>query len=471
VRVEDQLLINTVSGISLTFSSDNQGFIVDSGQGQVRYFSLNAEKSKIAFKKTFTGKGIYPQENLFYKFPNSTGYGYHFEYSAGFFSADNKKIFLNPVSDQWDYRSDLRELSIYDVSTGLLIKKFPYFPDFLGTTLTGTVWLPSLQTFGVLLNNIYTGTTFATLDIQSGSFSKIIDNNKRVRQAVGFSPQGDLLVSAQGNKVFSWDIKNNGYWQLPVDQKVTAGTDYMGSRNISFSPDGKTIAISDLYDGTSFINSVDYSRINITNQNKFFYLKNGYSGCTDGKKIIISSAQGNIINQFDAANITDLDYNETRNILATASIEGLKVWDLSDYSNTKLLFSGKLTSYNLYYGSVRFSPDGKYVAARTYFSADLQQQGVSIWNTETGQLIPDLEVGFVKDLAFFPDSKMIALSINDIFGGSLISIFDLSTGKSIFSTEAGYFQSHFPPSLAFSPDGKFLAVLPAYGYVSIWGIP
>jgi len=58
----------------------------------------------------------------------------------------------------------------------------------------------------------------------------------------------------------------------------------------------------------------------------------------------------------DAANITDLDYNETRNILATASIEGLKVWDLSDYSNTKLLFSGKLTSYNLYYGSVRFSP-------------------------------------------------------------------------------------------------------------------
>jgi hypothetical protein len=464
LRTEDRLLINGITGISLTFTSDNQGFIVDDGNGRINQYHLTSDRSKIEFINAFSGEGVY-LDFSYYKYYDS----YAFQYSqnespnsAGVFSADNTKVLVVNPGDKNQGSSLMHsEIYIYDVSTGSLINRYP---DFSYPLFSGALWLPSLNTFAVLIEELTAGTSLITLDLQSGSFTKIIDNRKVTRQAVNFSTKSDLLVIAQGNSVLSWDLKNSGYWQLPISPDDLSNSS--SRTKIGFSPDGKTISISDTLGVTHFISSVDYSAINTSLQNKFLYLNNGYYGWINGNELYRRNEQGIDLQPFEVGPVYDLDFNSARNLLATVSVAGLKVWDLSDLTREKILFSDKLTKFVNYFGSVSFSPDGNYVAAET-------EDAVAIWRTNDGQLIYKLWSGYWMEFAFSADSKMIAISGNGGFDSSQVSLFDLSTGKSIFSTGWDSFQGSIsnPPKLSFSPDGKYMAVLPAFGFVSIWGIP
>jgi len=146
-----------------------------------------------------------------------------------------------------------------------------------------------ITTFGVLLNNIYTGTTFATLDIHPGHFQRllIIIN---VSAGSWFFSQGDLLVSAQGNKVFSWDIKNNGYWNCRSIKKSLPAQIIWGLEIYPFHRTAKQLRflISMMEPVYKFCRLF---RINITNQINSFILRMDILDA-HGKKIIISSAQG-----------------------------------------------------------------------------------------------------------------------------------------------------------------------------------
>lgn len=75
------------------------------------------------------------------------------------------------------------------------------------------------------------------------------------------------------------------------------------------------------------------------------------------------------------------------------------------------------------------------------------------------------------DLEFSPDSQMLAISTFSLLGGIHIEIFDLASGNKLFSTGEDYVEGDFAPKIAFSPDGKYFAVLPEVGYPQIWGIP
>jgi WD40 repeat protein len=111
------------------------------------------------------------------------------------------------------------------------------------------------------------------------------------------------------------------------------------------------------------------------------------------------------------------------------------------------------------YSDVRLSPDGRFLAAR-------EDQTITIWNATTGQLItrwPDL--GYVRGLAFSPDSKTLLLEtpaermpIDDQKKSALqFRRYNLRTGRLV--SEVQLDQIHYWTRWAkFTADGKSVVI-------------
>lgn len=451
-RWNDRYLLNSFSGNSITFSPDGQGVAVDSGTGKVNYYKIAPEKAQFEKNKQFAGRGVSAYD--YFIQPNK----------AGIFSSDNTKLLIlsNVGINAWNKK----EILIYDTNSGSLMQKYVlhqyyHYPQFLDA-----LWVPEHQEFAFLIDQ-EASPDFGLLDMKSGSMTKVIEKSRSmIDSAISFNPSDSLLVYTQANRVYSWDIENNGYWQFP-DYEANPIDSPIVTQKISFLPDDG-IAVTDTFSQTHFYNSSDYSIIKESEGGIIFHPPNtNYHVWTNGWEIAVDDNQGNHLHRFTIKN-TDFDYYAPNNLLATVSEEGVKVWDLSNLYEEKLLFTDKVTDIEWYYGNVIFSPDGKYVAATKNING--YSEVVSIWNTNDGKLIYDLAGGYSVGFAFSADSKMIAISLSDM-GGSQVSIFDLSTGKSIFSTGGHFSNGDFPPKLSFSSNGKYLAILPNYGYPQVWGIP
>ncbi|MGY0234006.1 nSTAND1 domain-containing NTPase [Longispora urticae] len=113
---------------------------------------------------------------------------------------------------------------------------------------------------------------------------------------------------------------------------------------------------------------------------------------------------------------------------------------------------------------VRFSPDGKLVAAAGEGSQ------VTLANPETGQLIRLLkitdrrgEVRRIDDISFSPDGRLLAT----FSSSSSVSLWDTVTGESV---AGDLMDSISPVAVKFSPVGGLLAVGTSDGIVSLWNL-
>jgi WD40 repeat protein len=136
-----------------------------------------------------------------------------------------------------------------------------------------------------------------------------------------------------------------------------------------------------------------------------------------------------------------LAYSPDGKILASGDKDGeIRLWDTGDLS---LLH--ELPAYLVPVKSVAFSPDGRTLAAGS------QDGSITLWDPATGQLVNQLSghSGTVNSLAFSPDGKVLASGGGD---GKLVR-WDAATGQVIssFSGDLGIIHS-----LAFSPDGRAL---------------
>jgi WD40 repeat protein len=329
VRAADREYIETYSGTNMQFTSDSQGIIVDSGTGQVNYYEINEDRSAVTLAKSVTGKGL--------KYYNA---------SPGMLSEDKTKLLVAKPED--GAGGMLVELRIFELISGERTTFNEINLKVGVTSIKDWVWLPGLQTFGVLLGGSMGIPEFYTLNSNSKTLTKVFGRSPDAdRSEIKFTSSSGELVFARGEQVTIWDIRNNFY---------------------TFPQEGLSA----------------YSA---------FFIGNGKDRSPDGRYQVTLSEKAN---------------PGFRNSVLV-SVNGILKNDFSGYSSL--------------------------------------------------------------DYAFSPDGKMLAVSSFSIARGTNISVFNLATDEKLFFSGDYFSDGDFAPKITFSPDGKYLAVLPEAGYPQIWGIP
>ena len=446
LRASDQRLINVFSGVSITFTHESRGFTVDNGKGIVNYFLLNPDLSNAELNKSFIGKGIREDWNR---------WG-----NAGIFSNDDKKLLLVQTKDI-NFNEILEKIIVYDFNTG--VRQEVSNDTWIEYNDINAVWIEDLQSFGMRLCKDYV-CHISIFGDETESLKNYLTDWVG-GHTLEFSNNSELLVLEQfyNHSLLIWDIKNNGYWPLSMDQQDNKLVNNNYSR-IVFSPDDTVFYYYSNFSKYYLIDAQNYSILSIDEAERNISLRSNFIGKTNGWEAVIYDKDTNkeIVRITD--DNTDVDFNFDKKLLATVSNDGLNVWEYSDLQQVKLIFNKKIAHGN--YNQVSFSPDGRFIAALD--GENPYDIKVNIWNSIDGSLVYRLGGGYWhKDFAFSPDSNMIAVSSDSPVS---FSIFNLLTGEIIFSS-VNYLCGGAGPSLAFSPDGKYLAVLCSNTYPQIWGIP
>ena len=174
------------------------------------------------------------------------------------------------------------------------------------------------------------------------------------------------------------------------------------------------------------------------------------SGGSDSIPRLWDAETGGLIREFTKQNSVILDIDISSKLIAVASpgIDGVKIFNLNDYSLIKTL-NGCL--------NLAFSSDGKYLIT----SRGETSSGITVFDTQSWEIIH--QISFTKssfDLCISPDNKYLARSENwgDVSTenkeGS-IEIYSFPDLKLLRILEKKDYLGC--KSLAFSPDGLYLA--------------
>ena len=310
-------------------------------------------------------------------------------------------------------------------------------------------------------------------DIQGNLLAEFKGHGASVRSIV-FSPDGKYLATgSEDNTARLWDLKGN----LLREFKSNSG----GVQSVVFSPDGEylvtgswnTISLWDLQGNLIWKlqgrghNREDVMSVAFSPDGK--YIATGGGGAD--KTARLWDLQGNLLRKFTGHKdgLIGVIFSHDGKYIATASSDKTaRLWDFQ--GNLLVEFKGHGADVR----SIAFSPDDQYLAtgswdhtARLWDLHDLAKFNDSKPNDEnlstfsTWERVSDYEEedqvlmksirhpGTVESVAFSPDGKYLATGSNDNIDRlwSLQSHFFVEFKKDKDNVE----------SVAFSPDGKYLA--------------
>ena len=312
-------------------------------------------------------------------------------------------------------------------------------------------------------------------DAQRGSAPRIITDLDDVVFAVTFSPDGSTLAIARGasdpeqryGKVELWDTKTGRL------RHVIKGFDGP-VRSISFSPDGSTLISA----------SSEYSTQNIQGRTRswltpsrgelkwweaqtgelkrkltlpsehIYWLRAAYS--PNGKQIVVAETSYRVafLVPYSRPDAPGLDPASIRASIPTSFVESdLKLLDAQTGAVTLKLDTSRS-------GTFAFSPDGALMAKEN-------GKEIRVWDVQTGREDHRLKgfKGSPNTIAFSPDGKYLAVAVTRyyqenagtmirIIGSSAVQVFDVRTWQMAFQLP----NIGMVNSLAFEPGGRFLLI-------------
>ena len=318
-------------------------------------------------------------------------------------------------------------------------------------------------------------TTIKLLSLDSKEFITLKGHSTEV-DSVSFSPDGKLLASGSEDGIIKlWGINGNLIWTIQGHStEVDSENNNIGVvKNISFSPDGKTIA-SASWDGTIKLWSLDGKEIKAFQGDK--YLFNTVSFSPDGKMLASGNRNGSMT-------LWNLNSNSqwTRSVNRSVKNDGqIAIWSVSFSFDGKMIASAsrdgttkvwildgtELATFNGHGGSansVSFSLDNKTLAAGN------EDGSVKLWSL-SGERRPTLKLDdkvSINTFSFSPDGKTVALG-----GFKKVTIWSLDGKKKEFQVAPNTPQSEssgMVDSLSFSSDGKSLAAS-ANLIIQLWSL-
>ncbi len=284
-------------------------------------------------------------------------------------------------------------------------------------------------------------------DAQQKNIATILDGHVDTVESVAFSPDGRTIAVSETKKGYTgslflraWDastlteIDTRTY---PFGDRSFSGQRAFSNKNISFSPDGKTILGRCEQSVMCLRDAVTYTEIRrLETPNNWGWMP-----------IVVFSPDGRTL--------ACVAYNYRYQGLSGNNL--VRLWDVD--TDTEI---GRLWDWEQIGGvnSVAFSPDGRSLA-----TAGRLDGTVRLWDVDTQTQIARLRghTGWVNDVSFSPDGKTIVSGSND----RTVRIWDVDT-----RSEIGTLEGHTDAvnSVSFSPYGTTVASGSNDGTVRLWDV-
>ena len=288
---------------------------------------------------------------------------------------------------------------------------------------------------------------------------------------IAFTKDGRKLAAAGSSNKIS-------FWSMPAKKKIKPDNPEIGycAEQFSISPNGKLLAVGakrylNVYDadsgqvrfsvmGTEPNGHSSFNAVAFSPDSKVLAFAEGTPWQEEPGDVDIRLCEadtGKVLRKLQGhkGKVWSVAFSPDGKLLAAASRDDpIHLWD---FGEGKVVHELPFTNcYNL-----AFSPDGTKLATIGY----LAKEGIRLWDPKTGKELPPIEnCGYGRRyLAFSPDGKTLAMAGNS----HAIRLWDVESRE-----ELPQFAGHFSPvlSVVFSPDGKTLASRSSDTTMRLWDL-
>ncbi len=295
-------------------------------------------------------------------------------------------------------------------------------------------------------------------DLQTKAESTRLAGHAGMVNEIAFSPKGDQLASGGLDGIARlWNTTGGvstiileGY-PMPKDASMQMGgstLDMLPVSSLAYSPNGSVLAVG----GGSFWGGPGWLEL--------------YDTVT-GKKIASFKPTDCEFPCVAGLEVHDVAFSPDGSLLASVNGDGaIRIWDIANGNQLRTISDTHSLTY------LAFSPINNILAAGEFWSAanegeDMLEEdmrgGVHFWNVDSGERLDLLDSGVesVNSIAFSPDGKLLAVG-----HAQSITLWDMTTGMQLSQIEGLDY-----PIFAFSPEETLLAVGDLSGVIQLWRLP